>query len=106
MPAEFQKAVDRTLNHAKFATPINGRKRKKEDDPGSQGEDCKPYCEHGHRHGETRVIFELYNDKTNFGYREEREEMTEQVTETTFSRTRVVKRGACSRQDSDSSENF
>ena len=35
---------------------------------------------------------------------EEREELTEQVTETTFSRTRMVKRGACSRQDSDSSD--
>ena len=35
---------------------------------------------------------------------EEREEMTEQVTKTTFSRTRMVKRGACSKQDSDSSD--
>ena len=35
---------------------------------------------------------------------EEREEMTEQVTEKTFSRTRMVTREACSRQDSDSSD--
>ena len=34
---------------------------------------------------------------------EEWEEMTEQVTATTFSQTRIVKRGACNRQDSDSS---
>ena len=34
----------------------------------------------------------------------EREELTGQVTETTFSRTRMLKRGACSRQDSDSSD--
>ena len=35
---------------------------------------------------------------------DEREELTEQVTKTTFSWTRMVKRGACSRQDSGSSE--
>ena len=35
---------------------------------------------------------------------ERRDELTEQVTETTFSRTRMVKRGACSRQDSDTSD--
>ena len=32
---------------------------------------------------------------------EQRDELTEQVTETTFSRTRMVKRGACSTSDSD-----
>ena len=35
---------------------------------------------------------------------ERRDELTEQVTETTFPRTRIVKRGACSRQDSDTSD--
>ena len=35
---------------------------------------------------------------------ERRDELTEQVTETTFSRTRMVKRGACSRKDSDTSD--
>ena len=34
----------------------------------------------------------------------ERDELTEHVTETTFSQTRMVKREACSRQDSDSSD--
>ena len=35
---------------------------------------------------------------------EGRQELTEHVTETTFSRTRMVKRGACRRQDTDSSD--
>ena len=41
---------------------------------------------------------------TNRQNEERRDELTEQVTETTFSRTRMVKRGACSRQDSDTSD--
>ena len=35
---------------------------------------------------------------------ERRDELTEQVTETTFSRTRMLKKGACSGQDSDTSD--
>ena len=42
--------------------------------------------------------------KTNRQNEERRDELTEQVTETTFSRTQMVKRGACSRQDSDTSD--
>ena len=41
---------------------------------------------------------------TNRQNEERRDKLTGQVTETTFSRTRMVKRGACSRQDSDTSD--
>ena len=52
----------------------------------------------------TRQNEERRDELTTRQNEERRDELTEQVTETTFSRTRMVKRGACSRQDSDTSD--
>ena len=49
--------------------------------------------------GKSKKIVKIANRQN-----EEREELTGQVTETTFSRTRMVKRGACSRPDADTSD--
>ena len=86
--------ISRSKQSAKFSDIENCKNYSK-----SQSEKKSEMERNQSGKGKARKAVKIANRRQD----KEREEMTEQVTETTFSRTRMVKRGLCSRQDSDSS---